>query len=352
MALPGSEPDGARRRRGRRSGARRRLRRELREPPCARRAAGASATRCWATRRRCCARSAIPRAGTALHDAASRTRARSPPPRRALRAAGCASRCTVAAARACGRGAAARCPPARRPGAHRRARVLGGGGRQRVDAVVLGLTEQLVGRRAFGVRGHRGAGTSSRRACPPASMKRCSDRRGRSARAWRGVRAARAVRGRLDVGRRARVDVEVNPRPTASLEAIEAAYGGACSARTCGRSPASCRTSSTRVRRGGQGGPLRDRGRGRRRQRPLAERGVRDVPTGRAHRRGASDLHGRVHRGDARRGARRARGAGRAAARGAPAVRGGGRAWLTRRAQGAGAPATTSWRPSPGGGSA
>src|SRR3954471_13659438 len=91
------------------------------------------------------------------------------------------------------------------------------------DAVVLGLTEQLVGQRAFGVRGYRWCGNVVPPRVPAAELREqaravCSR-----------VTAAFALRGLFGVdfiwdGERAWT-LEVNPRPTASLEAIEAAYG-------------------------------------------------------------------------------------------------------------------------------
>jgi hypothetical protein len=91
------------------------------------------------------------------------------------------------------------------------------------DAVVLGLTEQLVGKRAFGVRGYRWCGNVVPPRVPAAELLDqaravCSC-----------VAAAFALRGLFGVdfiwdGERAWT-IEVNPRPTASLEAIEAAYG-------------------------------------------------------------------------------------------------------------------------------
>jgi uncharacterized protein len=90
-----------------------------------------------------------------------------------------------------------------------------------VDAVVLGLTEQLVGRRAFGVRGHRWCGNlvpprlpaGERHALLAQARAICS-----------ALTRAFALRGLFGVdfiwdGERAWT-VEVNPRPTASLEAI------------------------------------------------------------------------------------------------------------------------------------
>ena len=91
------------------------------------------------------------------------------------------------------------------------------------DAVVLGLTEQLVGQRAFGVRGHRWCGNLVPPRVPAGELLDqartiCSC-----------VAAAFGMRGLFGVdviwdGERAWT-LEVNPRPTASLEAIEAAHG-------------------------------------------------------------------------------------------------------------------------------
>ena len=134
-----------------------------------------------------------------------------------------------------------------------------------VDAVVLGLTEQLVGRRAFGVRGYRWCGN----VVPPRLPAGERDGLLEQARAICSCLAgAFALRGLFGVdfvwdGERAWT-IEVNPRPTASLEAIEAAYGvGVFDAhlRACaGELP----RSRERARgRGRQGGALRHRGRGR-----------------------------------------------------------------------------------------
>ena len=95
-----------------------------------------------------------------------------------------------------------------------------------VDAVVLGLTEQLVGRRSFGVRGYRWCGN----VVPPRLPAGERDALLGQARAICSCLAgAFALRGLFGVdfvwdGERAWT-IEVNPRPTASLEAIEAAYG-------------------------------------------------------------------------------------------------------------------------------
>jgi uncharacterized protein len=94
-----------------------------------------------------------------------------------------------------------------------------------VDAEVLGLTEQLVGRRAFGARGYRWCGN----VVPPRLPTGERDALLRQARAICScLTAAFALRGLFGVdfiwdGERAWT-VEVNPRPTASLEAIEAAH--------------------------------------------------------------------------------------------------------------------------------
>jgi predicted ATP-grasp superfamily ATP-dependent carboligase len=93
------------------------------------------------------------------------------------------------------------------------------------DAVVLGLTEQLVGRRAFGVGGYRWCGNL----VPPrvSAAELLDEARAVCSR----LAGAFALRGLFGVdfvwdGVRAWT-LEVNPRPTASLEAIEAAYGSA-----------------------------------------------------------------------------------------------------------------------------
>jgi uncharacterized protein len=94
------------------------------------------------------------------------------------------------------------------------------------QAVVLGLTEQLVGQRAFGARGYRWCGnvvpprlpTGERDALLGQARAICSCLAGAF-----GLRGLFGVDFMWD-GERAWT-VEVNPRPTASLEAIEAAYG-------------------------------------------------------------------------------------------------------------------------------
>jgi predicted ATP-grasp superfamily ATP-dependent carboligase len=91
------------------------------------------------------------------------------------------------------------------------------------DAVVLGLTEQLVGQRAFGVRGRRWCGNLVPPRAPAGEL--LDQARAICSR----LAGAFSLRGLFGVdfiwdGERAWT-VEVNPRPPASLEAIEAAYG-------------------------------------------------------------------------------------------------------------------------------
>jgi predicted ATP-grasp superfamily ATP-dependent carboligase len=99
------------------------------------------------------------------------------------------------------------------------AAVVGDG----VDAVVLGLTEQLVGRRAFGVRGYRWCGNIAPPRLPAGEREALL---GQARAICSCLAGAFALRGLFGVdfmwdGERAWT-VEVNPRPTASLEAIEA----------------------------------------------------------------------------------------------------------------------------------
>jgi predicted ATP-grasp superfamily ATP-dependent carboligase len=91
------------------------------------------------------------------------------------------------------------------------------------DAVVLGVTEQLVGERAFGVHGYRWCGNLVPPRVPPGALLEqaraiCSCVAGAF-----GLRGLFGVDVVWDGGRA--WTVEVNPRPTASLEAIEAAHG-------------------------------------------------------------------------------------------------------------------------------
>ena len=93
------------------------------------------------------------------------------------------------------------------------------------SAVVVGVTEQLTGRSEFGARGFTWCGNISPPRLPEDEPPCWRARRTRSARAS----PAFGLRGLFGVdlvwdGRQAWV-VEVNPRPTASLEIIELAYG-------------------------------------------------------------------------------------------------------------------------------
>jgi predicted ATP-grasp superfamily ATP-dependent carboligase len=95
-----------------------------------------------------------------------------------------------------------------------------------VRAVVLGLTEQLAGERAFGVRGYRWCGNLTPPRVPAGELEPLLS----EARAiCSHLAAAFSLRGAFGVdfiwdGERAWTH-EVNPRPTASLEAIASAYG-------------------------------------------------------------------------------------------------------------------------------
>jgi predicted ATP-grasp superfamily ATP-dependent carboligase len=95
-----------------------------------------------------------------------------------------------------------------------------------VDAVVLGLTEQLVGERAFGVRGYRWCGNVTPPRLPAAEQQALLAQMRALCSYLAGAFALRGSFG-VDViwdGERAWTH-EVNPRPTAALEAIEAASG-------------------------------------------------------------------------------------------------------------------------------
>jgi uncharacterized protein len=94
------------------------------------------------------------------------------------------------------------------------------------DAVVLGLTEQLIGQRAFGVRGYRWCGNIVPPRLPAGEREALL---GQARTICSRLAGAFALRGLFGVdfiwdGERAWT-IEVNPRPTASLEAIEAAHG-------------------------------------------------------------------------------------------------------------------------------
>jgi uncharacterized protein len=95
-----------------------------------------------------------------------------------------------------------------------------------VRAVVLGITEQLVGQPAFGVRAYRWCGNVVPPRLPAGEREALLDRARAICSCLAGAFALRGLFG-VDFiwdGERAWT-VEVNPRPTASLEAIEAAYG-------------------------------------------------------------------------------------------------------------------------------
>src|SRR3954449_6726750 len=149
-----------------------------------------------------------------------------------------------------------------------------------VDAVVLGLTEQLVGQRAFGVRGYRWCGNLAPPRLSAGERKALLDH----ARAICScLAAAFALRGLFGVdlvwdGERAWT-VEVNPRPTASLEAIEAANGVNvfdAHVRACaGELP---RIESECVRAGGKAVLFATEDVTVGDSAPWLERGVRDVP--------------------------------------------------------------------------
>jgi predicted ATP-grasp superfamily ATP-dependent carboligase len=103
-----------------------------------------------------------------------------------------------------------------------------------VDAVVLGLTEQLVGQRAFGVRGYRWCGNLVPPRLPAGER---DELLGQARAICSCLAAAFALRGLFGVdliwdGGRAWT-IEVNPRPTASLEAIGGAGGFDAHVRAC-----------------------------------------------------------------------------------------------------------------------
>jgi uncharacterized protein len=92
-----------------------------------------------------------------------------------------------------------------------------------VDAVVLGICEQLVGQRTFGVRGYRWCGNIVPPRLPAGEREALLDQARAICSCLAGAFALRGLFG-VDFiwdGERAWT-VEVNPRPTASLEAIEA----------------------------------------------------------------------------------------------------------------------------------
>jgi uncharacterized protein len=90
-----------------------------------------------------------------------------------------------------------------------------------VDAVVVGLTEQLIGQRAFGVRGHRWCGNLTPPRLPAVERQALLAQARAICSCLAGAFGLRGLFG-VDVmwdGQRAWT-IEVNPRPTASLEAM------------------------------------------------------------------------------------------------------------------------------------
>ena len=137
------------------------------------------------------------------------------------------------------------------------------------DAVVLG-THRAADREVRGPRLSLVREPRARR-CP----RDCSSRRARSARGWRGrIRAARAVRRRLHLGRRARVDARGQPAPDRIAGGDRGgATASTSSTRTCTAVRASClRVRATRAGTARQGGPVRHRGCRRRRAARRARR--------------------------------------------------------------------------------
>ena len=162
---------------------------------------------------------------------------------------------------------------ARRPAARRRDRA--GAHRRRSRAPrrrsptgappsLLGVSEQLIGRRALGARGWKWCGNVAPPRLPAAEQRRAGRRRQAIC---AHLAAAFGLRGVFGVdlvwdGARPWV-VEVNPRPVASLETIDAAHGVrsfAAHLEALRRPPAGARRAEP-VRGGRQGGAVRDRGR-------------------------------------------------------------------------------------------
>ena len=164
------------------------------------------------------------------------------------------------------------------------------------SAVLLGVSEQLIGRRALGARGWRWCGNVAPPRLPAREQQALAD----AAQAiCAHLAAAFGLRGVFGVdlvwdGAQPWV-VEVNPRPVASLETIDAAHGVrsfAAHLEGCaGRLPAPARRA---VRGGRQGGAVRDRGpAGARHERLDGPRDPRRAPPRRGDRGRAPDLHAR-----------------------------------------------------------
>ena len=163
------------------------------------------------------------------------------------------------------------------------------------SAVLLGVSEQLIGRRALGARGWQWCGN----VVPPRLPAREQHALADAAQAiCAHLAAAFGLRGVFGVdlvwdGARPWV-VEVNPRPVASLETIDAAHGVrsfAAHLEACaGRLPAA--SAAARRRRGRQGGAVRDRGpAGAGHERLDGARDPRRAPPRRGDRRRPPDLH-------------------------------------------------------------
>jgi uncharacterized protein len=151
------------------------------------------------------------------------------------------------------------------------------------SAALLGVSEQLVGRRALGARGFKWCGN----VVPPRLPARERQALGEAAQAiCTHVAAAFRVRGLFGVdvvwdGRRAWV-VEVNPRPVASLETIEAVHGGRAFAvhlEACaGRLPRSAPSTGDAARAAGKAVVYATEDVRMPDTRGWPEQGVRDVP--------------------------------------------------------------------------
>ena len=222
----------------------------------------------------------------------SRARSYRPTRRRRRGAAGCASRCAAAAGAACATGAAARSGRRRAcRSASRACRARSPRSRDGSAAVVLGVTEQLIGRPELGARGFAWCGNV---AAAAAGGERRAPGRGRDLRARGGrLRAARRCSASTSCGTGERAwIVEVNPRPTGVARDLELDVRRSFDAHLDGlRRPAARAPPGAGARRR-QGDRLRDRATPRSATRALAgTRDPRRAAPGRAHRRRPPDLH-------------------------------------------------------------